>query len=1498
MKFFEKFGPTKRAETTAPEQTLEVEAGEQERQEAAAIDIDAEISSGAESALDDQQVQEALISQAPPEQQDQLRADLQTSAGRSGIISAIVERVKDRFPAAFGGGLAGTITMGVLKSAIRNGIRFGIIGTAGTGWLAAIGVGGLAGGFAGGIVEGVREYIRRKYRFNPLEVMQQIREETDPQKRAAIVRKAEEAYKQARYTGDAQEISELRETLINARAAFNVDNLSPEEKAGLDSESKKTLYILNRKFTDRMRLSREERKVSNKSLKAVKFTEEKIEKLSAEDKALVGKAMGKGFLTGFATGSLGGLVHNYFFKTEISGGSGAHDATKELVVPKDKQVIEQMIEERRQALIDRTEKLQTIIEKSNETFTESSYAGTVKEGGNITTALREKMNEVLSHYHDLHVLNPNVPDPSENLTAEKMEWVVAHGLMPKGAPDLVQPGYEVEFTGKQVLEGLKQYDELSAEQKLAWAEVLKGKLSEKTAKMMVTLTSQAESGQFALPKELAGEYAKLNAENESLLEQVKELLGQGAKISRDIINPGSEKVVEKAAGSFWGVAATVAVEAPADLYWSRTENRKNFYQTKPSEEPEEILEPAAADEIVPDVASVEPSQNQAEVIAAAGAGTAAVTVEANPDPGAIVPDAVEPQPSVISTPEPIENEPQNPLLQEAAAELATKLGIGNVVFDESLGKYRPEQIAVLAQKVSDFLGTIPELAEHPERVNALIVSNNIDEKTNLVAGKLVLKRDKFFKREAVAQEEAEWEMREMILDFLEARDPESGWSKVQELIGKYEKSFYIPEDFWDSPDRKKAIANGEMVIEKLGSDALERIDVFEFGTGARAEFVTPSEDDKFKIWIPLSIARFDEGQINGWVNEIRQQLGLEKIAFASVAPVAQELGGNKNFPPIDESEEFESSTANRDRIYEVVKDIYTRLSPELQSKVKRIVLAAPEDESGFGYGFHADAGLLIIPALDALNNKDQLEAEIIEQLSEGVSAVDKGTEATGELSAEEIEKVLAASETRGGALNGETELDMAELIRSGLGPKRSAEMYGEKMYFSGSIDMGGDYTAVLGYIPDGNKFKVRGYYKSKSGGAVWRYLPAYDYFETRYAKGWEFDDTLTASARKNSVIAPGLMEAELSSIADDPSMAIDIEGPKAKSIFRRTAKPMYIRDDQTYQGVKVEKPITIEGNINSGISREKVPPTELKITNEGQRPNYENKLKSWTTNIIDPITKRRFRAEVDLYKSNDGSLDYMFIFDIQNQRAWIGMIDDGTEKLTSVGLKPKWVDGGDLTTPVVDYAQYTGSYGVNKGPSKYLDMWDNYLRHVPEIQNYLKYKLGDTYTPPEPPKKQAGTTTEKIQPIRRASDRIVIPIEKPQVASSAENTPTAQELSPLQKLEAEIGEMEVSYKIMEDSLRDDVGIDFSSRPLFEYLRTNRKYGKEAAEERSKILKTVLNVMNDIYTNQKKYAGLVDKKVILYSPKEKVTSQQRGDIVHIKVDTKNKDKIIKLLRKAR
>ena len=99
----------------------------------------------------------------------------------------------------------------------------------------------------------------------------------------------------------------------------------------------------------------------------------------------------------------------------------------------------------------------------------------------------------------------------------------------------------------------------------------------------------------------------------------------------------------------------------------------------------------------------------------------------------------------------------------------------------------------------------------------------------------------------------------------------------------------------------------------------------------------------------------------------------------------------------------------------------------------------------------------------------------------------------------------------------------------------------------------------------------------------------------------------------------------------------------------------------------------------------KVAPAKVKF-NDGsqQHPNFSDldiiAFIQQKTDLYGQIT-------MDVCESDDKNYDICFVEPMTIRRAWIGGIEDVSEsnKIQSVGLRQKWVDAGDLTTPTYEY---------------------------------------------------------------------------------------------------------------------------------------------------------------------------------------------------------------------
>ena len=138
-----------------------------------------------------------------------------------------------------------------------------------------------------------------------------------------------------------------------------------------------------------------------------------------------------------------------------------------------------------------------------------------------------------------------------------------------------------------------------------------------------------------------------------------------------------------------------------------------------------------------------------------------------------------------------------------------------------------------------------------------------------------------------------------------------------------------------------------------------------------------------------------------------------------------------------------------------------------------------------------------------------------------------------------------------------------------------------------------------------------------------------------------------------------------------------------------------------------------------GPKDSKIPPEQLVFNNPGEAPNFARAVTSWKqkTNLYGDI-------DVEVFNSNNGQFAYMICRD-SGGRVWIGNVEQIQSPITSQGIRRDWIKGGDLTTPAYEYLEQTGRYGnVNNSKEGYVDMWENYLKHIPVIKAYENARRG------------------------------------------------------------------------------------------------------------------------------------------------------------------------------
>jgi hypothetical protein len=332
----------------------------------------------------------------------------------------------------------------------------------------------------------------------------------------------------------------------------------------------------------------------------------------------------------------------------------------------------------------------------------------------------------------------------------------------------------------------------------------------------------------------------------------------------------------------------------------------------------------------------------------------------------------------------------------------------------------------------------------------------------------------------------------------------------------------------------------------------------------------------------------------------------------------------------------------------------------------------------------------------------------------------KETASIDSLTDKEKNDISSQTEIHGDEFAGK-KLTLEILRENGLLPEKKITIDGNTIWFSSEpYDLSGGRIAIVAYVKDkNNKITARSYYRSNSQG-VWRYLPSYLIRDGKinwYHKGHS----------EESITLPAICQMALAQIT---------EGQKAKKVsnpelvFAGTAKDIMHYEEGTYLFETKQKPIDLGFSSKEG---KKLTPEEISFSGKNSELSpdfYTGKsFAKWTQN-----SDKYGKIEIEVLPSKDGKLKFMFCRDKKN-RVWIGGIENDS-KTGSTGLKETWVNGGDLTTPALEYVGQTDGYGNLKMSSgEYVDMFTNYLSKIPIIIEYCRSRIIPLPVPP--PKRDA-----------------------------------------------------------------------------------------------------------------------------------------------------------------
>ncbi len=286
-------------------------------------------------------------------------------------------------------------------------------------------------------------------------------------------------------------------------------------------------------------------------------------------------------------------------------------------------------------------------------------------------------------------------------------------------------------------------------------------------------------------------------------------------------------------------------------------------------------------------------------------------------------------------------------------------------------------------------------------------------------------------------------------------------------------------------------------------------------------------------------------------------------------------------------------------------------------------------------------------------------------------------------------------------LNGQSyQLSPQILDDLGLAPREKMAFDGAEIGLSGSFKVG-SRDAIIGYVKTDEGYKVRGYYRSNSQGA-WRYLPDYvtdngvdDGIEW-FGKGYT-EEMMTLPAEMQKTLSEIVQEGPLH-VRTAPGFVL----AGTAKVYASKDKYREAVDNHALVG-DVYQEVDMQPAVNFGVlSLNKNIPESVDVRG-AYLPDFRHEKMEWKSEsgLYGSLTNR-------VYESLNKGIKYTMSEDAQG-RVFISSIETAG-KITSTGLRKEWVSGGDLVTPLYEYASQDGGYGdPNDVRGKYRSMWKNYF---------------------------------------------------------------------------------------------------------------------------------------------------------------------------------------------
>lgn len=310
---------------------------------------------------------------------------------------------------------------------------------------------------------------------------------------------------------------------------------------------------------------------------------------------------------------------------------------------------------------------------------------------------------------------------------------------------------------------------------------------------------------------------------------------------------------------------------------------------------------------------------------------------------------------------------------------------------------------------------------------------------------------------------------------------------------------------------------------------------------------------------------------------------------------------------------------------------------------------------------------------------------------------------------EASERILAATRIPNrGSMVRSTDVTIEDYKNNHLEPRTVVCFEGAEVAISNIFDAYGR-NATIGYVKSGDEYVARSFYQSNSQGE-WRLLPDYavDDFSHSiwYGKGYSEEMTNLPSILQKA-LSEQAKKTKVKTIDDPDRLLLSTAKKYDIDLYQFMKRNKKLKSD-AYQEIDQTPEVSF-----GELTRAKERPEDVRVP-ESQMPNFTQEIDNWESeaSLYGVLTNR-------VYDSQDGKLRYTFSED-KAGRAFVSNIEY-ISKVTSSGVREKWVSGGDVETPLFEYDSQASGYGNElQRVGKYVGMWDNYLSKMDIIKAYLK----------------------------------------------------------------------------------------------------------------------------------------------------------------------------------